>query len=193
MLLRLTVVAGTATTADPVDVDLDVPAGTTLGEVRAEVEQLTGAWSGPLRVGAATVAADSPLGVAPLLHGAVLRAAPAREPADRPARPTVRVHVAGGPDAGAHLDLAVGEHLVGRRAGPAGGTALADPALSREHALLLLTRGAGHHVRDLGSTNGTDLLTGGRREAQQEGERCPEQREHDRDPERDEEGQDGEG
>ncbi|WP_167583783.1 FtsK/SpoIIIE domain-containing protein [Kineococcus rubinsiae] len=160
MLLRLTVVVDS-----PVDVELDVAPGTPLRDVRAEIEAITGPWAAVPRVGGVAVADTAALGLPPLLRGAVLHVGVgASTPAVAPA-PTVRVHVAGGPDAGAHLDLPLGEHLVGRRAGAAGGTALADPALSREHATLRLDGAGGHHVRDLGSTNGTALLGGGARTA----------------------------
>lgn len=89
------------------------------------------------------------LGLAPLLHGAELafevgggRRAP---------ESVIRLHVAGGPDAG-HVRGLTGTTVVGRGSGC--DLQIADPAMSRAHIAITVER-TGIHLSDLGSTNGT--------------------------------------
>ncbi|MDK1277686.1 FtsK/SpoIIIE domain-containing protein [Arthrobacter sp. zg-Y919] len=102
-------------------------------------------------------------GVAPFTSGAViLRSAgppgagsPAAAPGHLPAPPLL-LAVCSGPDAGRVVPLQRGRYIIGRTvqdgAGP--GIGIADPALSRHHAELVV--GAESVViRDLGSANGT--------------------------------------
>ncbi|MDF8264204.1 FtsK/SpoIIIE domain-containing protein, partial [Luteipulveratus flavus] len=89
-------------------------------------------------------------GSAPLLHGAVLT--------DRVASPVPRslleVVVAEGPDAGATHPLGGTSLQVGRVSSTSSGVLVADPDVSRRHALLEVAHGR-VQLTDLASTNGT--------------------------------------
>lgn len=89
------------------------------------------------------------LGLAPLLHGAELgfEIGSGR----RTAESVIRLHVAGGPDAG-HVRGLTGTTVVGRGSGC--DLQIADPAMSRAHVAITVER-TGIHLNDLGSTNGT--------------------------------------
>ncbi|MCC3290475.1 FtsK/SpoIIIE domain-containing protein [Arthrobacter sp. zg-Y1110] len=103
-------------------------------------------------------------GEAPFITGAVIlhsTGSPDGVPgadAAHPGAPPLRLAVCAGPDAGSIIALQRGIHTIGR-AGPADGGAppqigIADPALSRQHAELVV--GAETVLlRDLGSANGT--------------------------------------
>ncbi len=166
--LRFTVVG----VGDPAgtDVLVEAPAGTPLSAVRERLEAVTGPWPGVPRVAGREVA-DGALGAVPLLQGALVDvSAPA--PADAPAgpppsagvpAPAVRVVVASGPDAGGRFDLPPGRHVVGRAGGPARcALPLADPGVSRAHAVLDVAPDGTVELRDSGSLNGTALLLPGR-------------------------------
>ena len=65
-----------------------------------------------------------------------------------------RVTVVSGPGAGAGFPLNRERILIGR--GPGVDRTFDDPAMSRQHAAIEFT-GSGFRLRDLGSTNGTQL------------------------------------
>lgn len=154
--LRLTVVAAGAP-AGACDVVVDVPAGTALGAVRADLARCAGLpLDGPLACDG-PVSDDRPVGVPPLLDGAVLVAG---GPAARPPRPLLEVHVVSGPDAGRRVPLGPGTHLLGRGADAA--VRVDDADVSRAHARLVVAP-SGVTVTDLGSTNGTRFAPPGRR------------------------------
>ncbi|WP_337062442.1 FtsK/SpoIIIE domain-containing protein [Kineococcus sp. G2] len=176
MRLRLTVVGvgGPGGT----DVVVDAPAGTPLSSVRERIEAVTGPWPGVPRVAGSCVE-HAPLGATPLLRGAVLAVgadpvagAPAGPPppAGAPAAAgAVTVAVTSGPDSGHRVDLPPGRHVVGRAGGAtAPAVALADPGVSRVHAVLDVAVDGSVTVHDAGSLNGTALLLpGARREVAQ--------------------------
>ncbi|MCI3925924.1 FHA domain-containing protein, partial [Paenibacillus sp. TRM 82003] len=177
MRLRLTVVGVGGPEAT--DVVVDAPAGTPLSSARERIEAVTGPWPGVPRVAGSCVD-HAPLGAAPLLQGAVIDvgAAPvAGAGAGAPAGPpppagapaptagrTAAVVVTAGPDSGRRFDLPPGRHVVGR-AGDAGAPAvpLADPGVSRTHAVLEVAADGAVTVHDAGSLNGTVLLLPGAR------------------------------
>ena len=96
----------------------------------------------------------TPLGVPPLLEGAVVGLCPTGTISPTAAPGLLEVHVVGGPDSGSVFRLSPGTHRVGRAAEAT--VRVEDRALSRVHAELQVTT-AGVRVRDLGSTNGTWL------------------------------------
>ncbi|WP_432571639.1 FtsK/SpoIIIE domain-containing protein, partial [Kineococcus sp. SYSU DK005] len=188
MRLRLTLVG----VGDPAgtDVLVEAPAGTALARARARLEELTGPWPGPPRAGGLEVA-DAVLGVPPLLQGAVVdvgaapagaRGAGAGAPAGPPppagapvpggahggapgGAAAVVVAVVAGPDAGGRFALPAGACAVGRAGGPDRcAVPLADPGVSRTHAVLDVAADGSVAVRDAGSLNGTALLVAGARE-----------------------------
>ncbi|NAZ77445.1 FHA domain-containing protein, partial [Kineococcus sp. T13] len=146
-----------------VDLEVDVPAGTPFADVRREVEGCTGpwppGWEELLHVEGSPVA-GAVLGLPPLVAGAHVRSVAAGDPAagDRAtgdgAAGGLVVHVSAGPDAGRRLVLGTGTHVVGR----SGPLALADPSLSRRHAVLEVRADGAVLVSDAGSLNGTALL-----------------------------------
>ncbi|WP_369070555.1 FtsK/SpoIIIE domain-containing protein, partial [Kineococcus terrestris] len=167
MQLEVTVV-----TADgEVDLEVTAPPGTTFGEAAGALEAAAGPWAARPRADGTAVDDGVPLGSPPLLRGAVLDTRPPAPAAGT--RPVVaRVHVAGGPDAGHVLELPPGRWLVGRSPSAAGtaeapvtgpvdgAVALADPDLSRAHAVLEVAADGAVAVRDTGSRAGTRLLEG---------------------------------
>ena len=86
-----------------------------------------------------------------LVQGATvgLGSGPVRE-IRRPSPRGWQLHVVGGPCAGSIFELTVGRHEIGRQSG----LHLADPAASRQHAVINVTAD-GASVADLGSANGT--------------------------------------
>ncbi|WP_407341713.1 FtsK/SpoIIIE domain-containing protein [Pengzhenrongella phosphoraccumulans] len=141
------------------DVDLDVPDGARLGDLRPLLAAVTD--RADLADGAVVLAVDETLldadhltGQVPLRAGAILRVGAGQIDRDRAA---LRAHwhlaVVSGPDCGAliALDRTV---VVGR----AGDLAIDDAGVSRRHVELTVGR-AGPRARDLGSSNGTELRT----------------------------------
>lgn len=110
----------------------------------------------PLAVGGVPLETLEP-GTAPLLDGAVIvcGAAGRRAPTAgvRPRRPLLALAVTGGPDAGRIFELQRGRNVLGRGSQ---GFSVADPLLSRRHALVEVTRN-GVVLRDAGSANGFSL------------------------------------
>ncbi|WP_432535442.1 FtsK/SpoIIIE domain-containing protein [Kineococcus arenarius] len=173
MRLLLTLVGA----GDPAgtDVLVEAPAGTPLSAVRGRLEELTGPWPGPARAGGGREVTGAVLGVEPLLHGAVVDVS-APGPATRPGTgapagppppagaPVALVVVAAGPDAGGRFALPPGRHVVGRAHGTARcAVPLADPGVSRAHAVLEVAADGSVAVHDTGSLNGTALLLPGTR------------------------------
>lgn len=136
------------------DAQVGAAPGTPMSAVVPALAQLVGL---PPRahtvwVGGQEVAPATPLGSGPLGHGAELRFSPPPRPA-APLGPFA-LAVVGGPDAGTQLPVAAEELVVGRAAECA--LQLDDPAVSRRHAAVRLDA-HGLTVRDLGSTNGTQV------------------------------------
>ena len=154
------------TSGSACDVEVRGPFGTTVGDVRTHLRSAVRAsrrhaqpddadnspslWSG-----------THPLPDAALLGGPGLRSGSALG-VDRPGRPDLvarailRLHVVGGPDAGMVWALPRGTATVGR--GVDCDIRLTDANCSRRHVELAVTV-AGVSVRDLGSTNGTSMLS----------------------------------
>ncbi|WP_105030138.1 FtsK/SpoIIIE domain-containing protein [Arthrobacter ruber] len=86
-----------------------------------------------------------------LTDGAIIVCGPRPAPADPSRLPHLLFVVHSGPDAGQVIPLTRGAYILGRSAG---GIAIADPGLSRRHALLTVT-GDAIILEDLGSANGT--------------------------------------
>ncbi len=167
MRIRLTVLGPRGGLAR--DLLVTAPAGTTLGAVAGGLAG--GAGSGrPARAagpavtvyaGRVRLAPQAPLGVPPLVDGAVLAlhapaegpeepAAGALEAAGQPA-----LHVVGGPDAGGVHLLQGGTVRIGRSADA--DVPLDDPDVSRLHCAVTVRPDGRVEVADLGSTNGTRL------------------------------------
>ncbi len=99
----------------------------------------------------------TPVGLPPLLDGAVLtvgRPGVAAGTAAGTATALLELQVIAGPGAGRRIPLPPGRHRLGRA--PDAGVRLEDPDVSRAHAELSVGPG-GVGVRDLGSTNGTEV------------------------------------
>lgn len=167
MQIRLTVLgprSGRAARAS--DVIVTAPVGTALGAVAGALA--SGAGSGqPTRSSAASIAfyagaerldPASPLGVPPLVDGAVLSLHAPAEPHAAPssgAPAAARLHVVGGPDAGGVHLLQGGLVRVGRSADA--DVPLDDPDVSRLHCLVTVGDDGLVTVADSASTNGTTL------------------------------------
>lgn len=151
MQLRFTV-AAPRLGREPVDVLLSAPAGTRLGQVADALRRAVRTPFGRLYCGDLLLPDDAPLGVPPLVHGALVTI-----DAPGPAWPVpgaLELRVVSGPDAGGVHLLRSGEATIGRQAD----VRLDDPDVSRRHAALTWS-GDVVRVRDLGSTNGTLLVT----------------------------------
>ncbi len=151
MQLRFTVVAPRLG-REPVDVLLSAPAGTRLSQVADALRRAVRTPFGRLYCGDLPLPDDAPLGAPPLVHGALITI-----DAPGPARPVpgaLELRVVSGPDAGGVHLLRAGEATIGRQAD----VRLDDPDVSRRHAALTRS-GDVVRVRDLGSTNGTLLVT----------------------------------
>lgn len=163
MQLRLTLADPARTRS--VDVEVVVPPGAVLADVdhqlcevldaghdEAPAEQLPAAVRPGWFVGPQPVPGDAPLGLPPLLDGALLSRGRPATPAD----PTGLLTLAAvaGPSAGTVLPLLPGQRTLGRSTSCA--LPLSDPDCSRLHAVLDV-RPDGVRVRDLGSTNGTEV------------------------------------
>lgn len=142
-----------------VDAVVRAAAGTAFNAAAGALRGLAGVSDGRFYAGTELVRDEMPLGVPPLLDGALLTVGRPGAPAALPGG--LELHVAGGPDAG-------GVHLISP---PAPGAApvqikigrgadaqvrIEDPDLSRLHAELLVTADW-VRLRDVGSTNGTTL------------------------------------
>ena len=142
------------------DVEVNAPVGTSLGDVATLLRTPLGphVHSGPLGFwsGSRAILDDEHLGNPGLRSGCVLGV---DEPAPRVTRPHGAIHlqVVGGPDAGRVEPVSIGRLRIGRD--PDCEIRLTDPDVSRHHAELAVTAG-GITVRDLGSTNGTRILSG---------------------------------
>lgn len=94
---------------------------------------------------------SAPLFSSGIIQGSTLGLGSAQKSSMR--RPSSRgwqLHVVGGPCAGTIFELTVGRHEIGRQSG----LRIADPAASRQHAVLTVTA-EGASIADLGSANGT--------------------------------------
>ncbi len=132
------------------DVHVDAPHGTPLGDVADDLLGLLrpDGGTGPASVGGTLLTHQSPLGIPPLVDGALLRIQAPSAPAVLPNLPTL--DVIGGPAAGTSFLLTAAQHTLGR----VGPLALHDPDVSRAHCQLTLAH-EGASVTDLGATNGT--------------------------------------
>ena len=151
----------------PLEVLVDAPAGATVADLRRALQRhvgphlAEGQWR--LRAAGTPVRDTDAVGEGALLDGAVLTVLPGGGDQQAPgpggghgSRPghasPLTLAVVSGPDAGREFTLASGSVRVGRGSGA--DLTVADPDLSRTHALL--TVGAdGVHVADHSSTNGT--------------------------------------
>ena len=149
----------------PVDVEVDAPDSSTLGEVLAALPPVLGLPAGALWSGSSPLPSGTPLSAAPLQHGAALgvdRAGPpsgdgdTEPPEGRSGDGALELHVVGGPDAGRVVPLRQGDLVIGR--GAAGRLPLTDPDVSRRH-LQVGVRAGQVTVGDLGSANGSRLRT----------------------------------
>jgi hypothetical protein len=149
------------------DMLVTAPAGTALGAVAGALAASAGSGqptrsSGPAAVlyaGGQRLDPQSPLGVPPLVDGAVLALHAPADPghAEGPASDApARLHVIGGPDAGGVHLLQGGRVRVGRSADA--DVPLDDPDVSRLHCAVTVDPASRQvSVADLGSTNGTTL------------------------------------
>src|SRR3954447_15884987 len=139
-----------------VDVAIDAPSGIPFATVSHQLADVLGATA----IAGWYFCCDrepvddfQPLGLPPLLQGAVLTLASGSRPTAT-AQPDARLEaqVIAGPDAGTVVPLTVGRHTIGRGTGHP--IRLTDPDVSRTHAELTVSE-AGVVLRDAGSTNGT--------------------------------------
>ena len=156
MRLQMTVVRADLP-HDPLEVEVDCPAGATAADLSGALEQLLGREVAPcdIRVHGNTLGPEDLVGAGPLVDGAVLAvgAPPAPASSRTPAgRAGLSLVVVAGPDAGRQLDVRPGVLRVGRSA--EADLVVDDPDLSRVHAELTVTP-EGVTLRDLGSTNGS--------------------------------------
>ncbi|MDQ2783249.1 MAG: FHA domain-containing protein, partial [Actinomycetota bacterium] len=163
MRIRMTVQEGGASR----EVLVEAAAGSTARDLATA---LGPGFSGArLRVDGRPVSVTNPLGMPPLLDGAVVGDGPVgaggtdgaggtggSDTAPRPAAPGSgwELWVVSGPATGERLVLGSGTHLVGRAADTS--LCLDDPDVSRRHLELMLGV-EGVTMRDLGSANGTQL------------------------------------
>jgi pSer/pThr/pTyr-binding forkhead associated (FHA) protein len=151
--------AGGANPNSLLDVLVTAPAGTPLRAAAGQLANLAGLAEPVFHVGARRLADDHPLGVPPLVDGAVLTAD--QPDAALPPPGNLELHVIGGPDAGGvHLltppppGLAALRLTIGR--GAEADIRIEDPDLSRRHAVLTVSTDW-VRLADCGSTNGTVL------------------------------------
>ncbi|WP_198588439.1 FtsK/SpoIIIE domain-containing protein [Geodermatophilus chilensis] len=143
------------TSGGALDVALSACDDERLGAVLPPLAAALGLPSAELWFGSTRLDPDLPLTDPALLHGALVGLGrPGPRPSAAVGASALELHVVGGPDAGTAVPLDRGRHVVGR-----GGDAtvrLTDPDISRRHVLVEV--GAGDlTVRDLGSSNGSDL------------------------------------
>jgi FHA domain/FtsK/SpoIIIE family len=151
--------AGGANPNSLLDVLVTAPAGTPLRAAAGQLASLAGLAEPEFHVGARRLADDHPLGVPPLVDGAVLTAD--QPAAALPPPGNLELHVIGGPDAGGvHLltppapGHAALRLTIGR--GAEADIRIEDPDLSRRHAVLAVSTDW-VRLADCGSTNGTVL------------------------------------
>ena len=142
-----------------VDVAIDAPADTPFAAVSDQLAAALGvaAAASEHRFHCAREPIDGsqPLGLPPLLQGAVLTLGTGQESAaPGPARALLEAQVIAGPDAGTVVPLPIGRHTIGRGSGHL--IRLTDPDASRTHAELLVSA-TRIELRDVGSANGTWL------------------------------------
>jgi S-DNA-T family DNA segregation ATPase FtsK/SpoIIIE len=140
------------------DVEVRAPEDGVLGDVLGALATGLRLPTVQLWAGSVELPADTALTAAALRHGAVLglgRPGP-RETASS-ASGALELHVTGGPDAGRTVPLGQGALVLGRGAGC--GLTVADPDVSRRHAVVSVMEGR-VAVADLGSSNGTSLSSG---------------------------------
>lgn len=157
MQLRFTVVDRDRPSRGSVDVVVEAPSGTTLGDLRAPLAAASGAPTTVVEVAGVRLADSAVVGQPPLLHGSVLLASEqgaATVGASRPSGAAVRLAVVGGIDAGRTVAVGRGDHVIGRAA--SSGVRLDDRGISRAHAVLSV-RSEGITVRDLAPTNGSTV------------------------------------
>ncbi|CCH90052.1 Putative cell division-related protein [Modestobacter italicus] len=141
-----------------VDVELQAPEEGTLADVSDAVGRGLGLPEVRLWAGSVELPPATPLTSPLLRHGAVLglgRPGPREAPGSGSG--ALELHVVGGPDAGRTLPLGQGPLVLGR--GARCGLPLADPDVSRRHAVVSVAAGR-VTVADLGSSNGTTLGVG---------------------------------
>lgn len=157
MLLHCTLVSAPGSSAlsrEPVELSVAIPSGCPGADLQAAVSRRYG--TGGLFVQGVAVAALT-VGVAPLVHGAVLidgfTGASPRAAAGQPPKAALILAVHSGPGAGTIAALRRGRFRIGR-----GGAEIAipDAELSRDHARLEVSDSAVTIV-DLGSSNGTSV------------------------------------
>ena len=168
--MRLDVVVRGQSGVDATTVSITAPRGTRLREVLPDLLGAAGVAPGAICIDGHPVSPDEPLGVPPLLHGAVLvvgdgDGGPATTSVPGRSRSTsgsVAVSICSGPDAGAIHLLPPGTHRVGRAGSD---VPIDDREISRLHAWLHVGDDAANPVlvEDAGSTNG---ITVGRRRLQ---------------------------
>jgi S-DNA-T family DNA segregation ATPase FtsK/SpoIIIE len=140
------------------DIVVETARGTSGSVIQSELTERYGV--GPLAVGGIPLE-DLVAGTAPLRSGAVLLPQWWGGWGGPGAPPPLALVVRNGPASGTVVPLPRGTFRIGRNpSGPGPCIALADPALSRDHAVLEVTD-TGVVLRDAGSANGTWL--GGRR------------------------------
>ena len=151
--------AGGANPSSLLDVLVTAPAGTPLRAAAGQLANLAGLSEPEFHVGALRVSEEHPLGVPPLVDGAVLTAG--QPAAALPPPGHLELHVIGGPDAGGvHLltppapGRAAMRLAIGR--GAEADIRIEDPDLSRRHAELSVSTDW-VRLADCGSTNGTVL------------------------------------
>ncbi len=150
MRIAVTVQAGDRA----LDVVIDGASGTALGAVADELCAAVGVRRGtPLWCGDVRLDPAAPIGVPPLMHGAVVWAGgpPAGEVRGSDGR---QLGVVCGPDSGLLVTVPGGRSQLGRAADVA--LRLDDPDVSRRHAELTVSQD-GVAVVDLGSVNGTTV------------------------------------
>ncbi|HET7475600.1 MAG TPA: FtsK/SpoIIIE domain-containing protein [Dermatophilaceae bacterium] len=139
-----------------VEVCVDASPGATVAHLWPELRRClhrNGESLPTLYAGAVQLGGDSPLGLPPLVQGAVLAIGRPVTVAHHAAG-LLQLHVVEGPDSGTIHALGPGAHTVGR--GPEATVRLDDPGLSRLHCRLDVTT-ARVRVTDLRSSNGTHL------------------------------------
>ena len=149
--------SGATPAADRRVVDVDVPDGARLGDLRSSLATLAGideiaAPGAAFAVGALTVGDDQLCGQEPLEAGCILMAGPpCPDPASTALRAVWHLAVVSGPDAGRLLAID-GTVVVGRAS--TAGLRVDDPLISRHH-LTVRQHGDRLQARDDGSGNGT--------------------------------------